>query len=213
MPHMRECPTFTPRLRAFALKVAAPVRARKNEIHTYKSGLHDRARRAVDCAPYLTLYASGVKDWRRSFWSAVLQHRFRFDWRDDFHVGQSLVQAGPRWAVGLDDASPSNAGFAVPSGLLFCGANLAAARLPHPHLRCGFCFVKTRSLVGRAVPCPPDVSGCTDGGASRTCGTRPTLTLRYGAFAVRNPTTVPQMHDVRYNGTTAPALQVLKHSV
>ena len=30
-------------------------------------------------APYLTLYASGVKDWRRSFWSAVLQHRFRFD--------------------------------------------------------------------------------------------------------------------------------------
>jgi len=34
---------------------------------------------------------------------------------DDFHVGQSLVQAGPRWAVGLDYASPSNAGFAVPS--------------------------------------------------------------------------------------------------
>jgi len=30
-------------------------------------------------APYLTLYASGVKDWSRSFWSAVLQHRFRFD--------------------------------------------------------------------------------------------------------------------------------------
>jgi len=103
-----------------------------------------------------------VKDWRRNFWSAVLQHRFRFGWRDDFHVGQSLVQAGPRWAVGLDDASPSNAGFAVPSGLLFCGANLAATRPPHPHLRCGFCFVKTRSLVGRAVLCPPDAesTGC-----------------------------------------------------
>ena len=116
----------------------------------------------MDCAPYLTLYASGVKDWSRSFWSAVLQHRFRFGWRDDFHVGQSLVQAGPRWAVGLDDASPSNAGFAVPSGLLFCGANLAATRLPHPHLRCGFCFVKTRSLVGWAVICPPDAesTGC-----------------------------------------------------
>jgi len=82
----------------------------------------------------------------------VLQHRFRFGWRDDFHVVQSLVQAGPRWAVGLDDASPSNAGFAVPSGLLFCGANLAATRLHHPHLRCGFCFVKTRSLVGWAAP-------------------------------------------------------------
>ena len=70
-------------------------------------------------------------------------------------VSQSLVQAGPRGGVGLDDASPSNAGFAVPSGLLFCGANLAATRLPHPHLRCGFCFVETRSLVGRAVLCPP----------------------------------------------------------
>jgi len=68
--------------------------------------------------------------------------------------------------------------FTVPSGLLFCGANLAATRLPHPHLRCVFCFVKTRSLVGRAVLCPPDVSGCTDCGASRTCGTRPTNALR-----------------------------------
>jgi len=93
----------------------------------------------------------------------------------DLRVSQSLVQAGPRWGVGLDDASPCNAGFTAPSGLLSCGANLAATRLPHPHLRCGFCFVKTRSLVGRAVLCPPDVSGCTDGGASRTCGTRPTL--------------------------------------
>jgi|GEM_PF-7096234 len=26
-----------------------------------------------------TLCAFAVKDWRRSFWSAVLQHRFRFD--------------------------------------------------------------------------------------------------------------------------------------
>gem|GEM_PF-3532679 len=41
-------------------------------------GQCERLRRAVDCAPYLTLYASGVKDWSRSFWSAVLQHRFRF---------------------------------------------------------------------------------------------------------------------------------------
>ena len=125
-------------------------------------GLHDPHQRAVDCAPYPTLYASAVKDWRRSVWSAVLQHRFCFGWRDDFHVGQSLVQARPRWAVGLDEASSSNARFAVPSGLLFCGANLAATRLPHPHLRCGFRFVKTRSLVGRAVPCPPDAesTGC-----------------------------------------------------
>jgi len=58
-----------------------------------------------------TLCASGVKDWRRSFWSAVLQHGSCFGWRDDFHVVQSLVQAGPRWAVGLDEASPSNALF------------------------------------------------------------------------------------------------------
>ena len=123
----------------------------------------------------------GVKDWSRSFWSAVLQHRFCFSCRDDLHVGQSLVQAELRWGVGLDDASPSNTGFAVPSGLLFCGANLAATRLPHPHLRSGFCFVKTRSLVGRAVLCPPDVSGCTDCGASRTCGTRPTNALRLWA--------------------------------
>jgi len=36
----------------------------------------------------------------------------------------------------------------------------------------------TAELVGRAVPCPPDLSGCTDGGASRTCGTRPTNSLR-----------------------------------
>jgi len=91
--------------------VAAPVRARKNKIQTRKLGPHDEPQRAVDCAPYLTLYASGVKDWRRNFWSAVLQHRFRFDWRDDFHVGQSLVQARPRWGVGLDEASPSDALF------------------------------------------------------------------------------------------------------
>jgi len=71
--------------------------------------------------------------------------------------------------------------FTAPSGLLFCGANLAATRLPHPHLPCGFCFVKTRSLVGRAVLCPPDLSGCTDCGASRTCGTRPTDSLRLWA--------------------------------
>ena len=153
-----------------------------------------------------TLCVSTVKNWKRSVWSAVLQHRFQFGWRDDFHVVQGLVQAGPRWAVGLDDASPSNAGFAVPSGLLFCGANLAATRLPHPHLRCGFCLVKTRSLVGRAVLCPPDAESTgffpaptdywlvaapvrarktrfkpesrvctTHTGASRTCGTRPTL--------------------------------------
>jgi len=37
----------------------------------------------------------------------------------------------------------------------------------------------TTGLVGRAVLCPPDVSGCTDGGASRTCGTRPTDSLRF----------------------------------
>ena len=43
-----------------------------------KPGQHDPPRRAVDCAPYLTLCASTVKDWSRSFWSAVLQHRFRF---------------------------------------------------------------------------------------------------------------------------------------
>ena len=71
--------------------------------------------------------------------------------------------------------------FTVPSGLLFCGANLAATRLPHPHLRCGFRFVETRSLVGRAVLCPPDLSGCMDGGASRTYGTRPTDSLRVWA--------------------------------
>ena len=75
--------------------------------------------------------------------------------------------------------------FTAPSGLLFCGANLAATRLPHPHLPCGFCFVKTRSLVGRAVLCPPDVSGCPDGGASRTCGTRPTNSLRFRVFALK----------------------------
>ena len=57
-------------------------RARKGadgRIPAEKPGLHNPHRRAVDCAPYLTLYASGVKDWKRSFWSAVLQHRFRFD--------------------------------------------------------------------------------------------------------------------------------------
>ena len=43
-------------------------------------------------------------------------------------------------------------------------------------LRPGGARSVTTGLVGRAVPCPPDVSGCTDGGAqSRTCGTRPTL--------------------------------------
>jgi len=58
-----------------------------------------------------TLYASAVKDWRRSFWSAVLQHRFRFDWRDDFRVVQSSVQAEPRTAASSNPASPSNAEF------------------------------------------------------------------------------------------------------
>ena len=38
-----------------------------------------------------TLCASAVKDWSRSFWSAVLQHRFCFGSRADFHVGLSLV--------------------------------------------------------------------------------------------------------------------------
>jgi hypothetical protein len=62
--------------------VARRSRARKGAdggIPAEKPGQHDPPRRAVDCAPYLTLYASAVKDWRRSFWSAVLQHRFRFD--------------------------------------------------------------------------------------------------------------------------------------
>ena len=56
-------------------------RARKGadgRIPAEKPGQHKPHQRAVDCAPYLTLYASGVKDWSRSFWSAVLQHRFRF---------------------------------------------------------------------------------------------------------------------------------------
>ena len=68
-----------------------------------------------------TLCVSAVKDWSRSFWSAVLQHRFRFDWRDDFHVLQGLAQAGPRWAVGLDEASPSSA-------LFYCAVRTAFLR-------------------------------------------------------------------------------------
>gem|GEM_PF-5573142 len=62
--------------------LVARSRARKGAdggIPAEKPGLHNPHRRAVDCAPYLTLHASGVKDWKRSFWSAVLQHRFRFD--------------------------------------------------------------------------------------------------------------------------------------
>jgi len=57
-------------------------RARKGadgRIPAETPGQHELHRRAVDCAPYLTLYAPAVKDWRRSFWSAVLQHRFRLD--------------------------------------------------------------------------------------------------------------------------------------
>ena len=113
--------------------VAALVRARKIRFKPKKLGLHNQPRRAVDCAPYLTLYASAMKDWSRSFWSAVLRHRSCFGWRDDFHVGQGLVQTGPRWAVGLDEASPSNAGFTVPldgrmpSKLHSCGVDPAGA--------------------------------------------------------------------------------------
>ena len=61
------------------LNVAALVRARTVGFQPRNQVCINQPRRAVDCALYLTLYASGVKDWRRSFWSAVLQHRFRFD--------------------------------------------------------------------------------------------------------------------------------------
>ena len=38
---------------ALRVNVAAPVRARKNKIQTWKLCLHDQPWRAVDCAPYL----------------------------------------------------------------------------------------------------------------------------------------------------------------
>ena len=62
-------------------------------------------------APYLTLYASGVKDWSRSFWSAVLQHRFQSDLNADFHVGQRSMQVNTCTAPGSHKASHSNARF------------------------------------------------------------------------------------------------------
>jgi len=40
---------------------------------------------------------------------------------DDFRVSQSLVQAGPRWAVGLAEASPSGA-------LFYCAVRIAFLR-------------------------------------------------------------------------------------
>jgi len=45
------------------------------------------------------------------FWNSVLRHRFRFGWRDDFHVFQSFVQAEPCTAAGSDKDSRSNARF------------------------------------------------------------------------------------------------------
>jgi len=58
--------------------VAALVREQTTGFKPKDRVCTDPHRRAVDCAHYLTLYASAVKDLRRSFWSAVLQHRFRF---------------------------------------------------------------------------------------------------------------------------------------
>jgi len=88
----------------------ARSRARKgaeNKIQTRKPCLHNlpRARSGLRALP--TLCVSTVKDWRRSFWSAVLQHRFCFGWRDDFHVVPSFVQAEPRWVAGSDKAWPT----------------------------------------------------------------------------------------------------------
>ena len=77
------------RLSVSALKRSRARKGADGRIPAEKPGQHDTHRRAVDCAPYLTLYASGVKDSRRSFWSAVLQHRFWFGLRDDFHVVQN----------------------------------------------------------------------------------------------------------------------------
>jgi len=98
---------------ALQVIVGALVRARKNKIQTLEAGsARPTAARPAHAGRALpTLCISTVKDWRRSFWSAVLQHRFRFDWRDDFRVVQSSVQAEPRTAASSDPASPSNAEF------------------------------------------------------------------------------------------------------
>jgi len=90
-------PYLTLRLSVSAVKRSRARKGAENQIQADRLGQCERLRRAVDCAPYLTLYASAVKDWSRSFWSAVLQHRFRFDWRDDFQAVQSVVQGNPRF--------------------------------------------------------------------------------------------------------------------
>ena len=57
---------------------APPARSRahksvENKIQVEKLGLHDQPRRAVDCAPYLTLCASAHlgRDWRAAILAAV----------------------------------------------------------------------------------------------------------------------------------------------
>ena len=72
--------------------VAAPVRARTVEFRPRRRVCTEPTPARSGLRALLTLCASTVKDWRRSFWSAVLQHRFRFGWRDDFHVKRSRAR-------------------------------------------------------------------------------------------------------------------------
>ena len=65
----------------------------------------------MDCAPYLTLYSSAVKDWKEVFGARCSSTAFGLIGRDDFRVVQSSVQAEPRTAASSDPASPSNAEF------------------------------------------------------------------------------------------------------
>jgi len=78
------------------------------------------------------------------------------------------------------------------SSTAFVSGQNTALRLPRQprHIASATCELRpggaryvTTGLVGRAVPCPPNVFGCIDCGASRTCGTRPTLTLRLSVSA------------------------------
>jgi len=97
-----------------------------------------------------------VKDWSRSFWSAVLQHRFRFHRRDDFHLVQSRVHAEPRIPAGSDPASPSNAGFTALQSSA-CRHNTNSERCQSRRQKAApyifpwrVCFAKKRSKSGRA---------------------------------------------------------------
>ena len=128
-PHSGPC--AIPTLRVFAplgLSVAAPVRARKNKIQTYKAraarptpirhgpaGRHQRSAPQRLCGEELTPANAGLTVLNRSdgpehtgpppqnavhFGARCSSTAFSSIERDDFHVGQSLLQAELRTAAG-----------------------------------------------------------------------------------------------------------------